>query len=81
MCLYNTLNLKNNKAILGIMQDVSALHSDSVAYGVFQIETRKRAFSEMRKLFFIYDYTATKWQNGKNSVVYISISDIIIMII
>ena len=34
----------NNKAILGIMQDVSALHSDSVAYGVFQIETKKRAW-------------------------------------
>lgn len=35
----------------------------------------------MRKLFFVLDYMAGKWQNGKNSVVYISISDIIIMII
>ena len=33
-----------NKALLAIMQDVSALHSASIGYGVFEIETKKRAW-------------------------------------
>ena len=33
-----------NKALLAIMQDVSALHSASIGYGVLEIETKKRAW-------------------------------------
>ncbi|WP_455539168.1 acyl-[acyl-carrier-protein] thioesterase [Terrisporobacter sp.] len=37
-------NQATNKAIIAIMEDVSALHSASIGYGVFEIETKRRAW-------------------------------------
>ena len=37
-------NGASNKALLAIMEDVAGLHSASVGYGVFEIETKKRAW-------------------------------------
>ena len=37
-------NEASNKALLAIMEDVAGLHSASVGYGVFDIETKKRAW-------------------------------------
>lgn len=37
-------NEATNKALLRIMEDVSSLHSASVGYGPFEIETKKRAW-------------------------------------
>lgn len=34
----------SNKAILRIMEDVSGFHSASIGYGLFEIETKKRAW-------------------------------------
>ena len=34
----------SNKAILKIMEDVSGFHSASIGYGLFEIETKKRAW-------------------------------------
>ena len=37
-------NEATNKALLAIMEDVASLHSASVGYGVFEVETKKRAW-------------------------------------
>lgn len=37
-------NEATNKALLAIMQDIACLHSESVGYGVLEIETKKRAW-------------------------------------
>ncbi len=37
-------NEATNKALLGIMEDISVLHSASVGYGVLEIETKKRVW-------------------------------------
>ena len=37
-------NEASNKALLAIMEDVAGLHSASVGYGVFDIETKKRVW-------------------------------------
>lgn len=40
-------NEVTNKALLKIMEDVSGLHSASVGYGLFEIETKKRVWMLM----------------------------------
>ena len=37
-------NEATNKALLAIMQDIACLHSESVGYGVLEIEIKKRAW-------------------------------------
>jgi len=37
-------NEATNKALLGIMQDISCLHSASVGFGVLEVEAKKRAW-------------------------------------
>ena len=37
-------NEATNKALLAIMEDVAGLHSESVGYGVFEVETKNRAW-------------------------------------
>lgn len=37
-------NEATNKALIEIMEDVSALHSASIGYGVFEIETKRKAW-------------------------------------
>lgn len=38
----------SNKALLKIMEDVACLHSASVGYGVFEIETKKKSLDAFR---------------------------------
>ena len=40
----NADNKASNKALLAIMEDVAGLHSASVGYGVFEIQTKKRVW-------------------------------------